>query len=161
MEHETEVEPAAYELVIQLESVLVHFYRFLVQLWVVNVRLLEHHFGLPLESKALTMPQFWIVRRYLQSLIVIHMRRCVIMFRFPIQEYVPAVEIDRWIGRVFLKRLVEVLLCLLVSFEVVVGQSPVIVMHTRWLETNGLRIVDECLLVLLLLEQGQSQIVMN
>lgn len=137
------MEATTNKFIVELQGVLVHLNCLLIQLMIINMRLLKQLLSLPLVGQTLPMPQLRIIRCNLQCFVVVSMRCIVILFVFvPVEEDVAAIEIDCWVRLVQFQSLIKVFFCFLVLIAVVIGKTTVIVVDARWLETYGLSIVN-------------------
>ena len=101
MVHQTQVKSAAYEFVVEFQSLLIHFDSFLIEFLIVLVSLLKDVLRLALISQSFRVPQFWVVWSNLQRPIVILVSGLELL-RLPIQEYIAAVKIDCWVRWIFI-----------------------------------------------------------
>ena len=159
--HQTQVESAAHEVLLNTQSLLVHFYGHSDQVEVLPLGVLVDELCLALVGQALAVPQLGVVRVKVDRRVVVLVSELKLLVRLPIQEHVSSVEVDRRVVGVLLDGHVEVALRLLELVEMVVSETPVLVVGARWLDSDGLSVVNKSFFELLVLEVTQTQVVVS
>ena len=112
---------AADEVLLQLESLFVHFDCLVYDVHILLFTFFESLFGLSLVSEAFRVPELGVVGGQFESVVVVTMSQLEFLSGLPVKENVAAIEVDGGVFGVALDGHVEVFLGFLKLFVVVIS----------------------------------------